>query len=138
MDTIKEMYSVKRNKDYFDKAFWDTDMKSMNEFIEKANVYDGRIKLLEEWAIRKEEEWKARSALPPKHLQKSDMELNKRIDSKLRVARESLVGKLLERDSSGSTERQYKDLSSQDLGEITERLVVRLGLFNGTYPAFVP
>lgn len=35
-------------------------MNSMNEFIKIANLFDDRIKLLEEWVIRKEEEMKKR------------------------------------------------------------------------------
>ena len=69
IDTLRKMFSVKRNEDHFDKAFYDTDMKSMDEFIATANSYDQRISLLEEWAVRKEEEYKSRAALPPKHLQ---------------------------------------------------------------------
>jgi len=69
IDTLRKMFSVKRNEDHFDKAFYATDMKSMDEFIAKANSYDQRISLLEEWAVRKEEEYKSRAALPPKHLQ---------------------------------------------------------------------
>lgn len=128
-----------RNRDHFDKQFYDSDMKSMDEFMEKTNRYDDRAKLLEEWVVRKEEEWKSRAALPPKHLQKSDFELNEIIDSKLKKARESLVAKLLEREEAqGSTKKEYLDLTTADLSKITEQLVIRLGLFNGEYPAFVP
>lgn len=111
-------------------------MKSLQEFIVKSNFYDDRAKLLEEWAIRKEEEWKARASLPPKHLQKSDFELNEIIDAKLKTARESLVGKLMDRD--GSSSKKYQDLTTADLRKLSEQLVVRLYLFNGKYPDFMP
>jgi hypothetical protein len=32
----------------------------MNEFLKTANLFDNRIKLLEEWVVRKEEELKKR------------------------------------------------------------------------------
>lgn len=42
-------------------------MDSMNQFLRVSNLFDERIKLLEEWMIRKEEEIKTRSTIPPKH-----------------------------------------------------------------------
>lgn len=65
---LKAMLSVKRNKDYFDKQFFDTDMKSLDNFVEAANQYDDRIKLLERWIVRKEDEIKSRVVRPPKSL----------------------------------------------------------------------
>lgn len=62
------MLSVKRNKDYFDKQFFDTDMQSLDNFVEAANQYDDRIKLLERWIVRKEDEIKSRVVRPPKSL----------------------------------------------------------------------
>jgi hypothetical protein len=69
------MLSVKRNKDYFDKQFYDNDMKSLDNFLESANKYDARIELLERWIVRKEDEIKARVVRPPKSLQKADEDL---------------------------------------------------------------
>lgn len=43
-------------------------MDSMNQFLRVANLFDDRIKLLEEWVVRKEEELKKRSNIPPKNL----------------------------------------------------------------------
>ena len=60
------------------------------------------------------------------------------VDSKLKKARESLVAKLLERDAPGSTKKEYLDLTTADMSRIADQLVIRLGLFNGEYPAFVP
>ena len=65
---LKAMLSVKRNKDYFDKQFFDTDMQSLDNFVEAANQYDDRIKLLERWIVRKEDEIKSRVVRPPKSL----------------------------------------------------------------------
>lgn len=76
IDTLNKMFSINRNKDYFDRQYFDNDMKSMNEFISQSNNYDDRIKLLEEWVIRKEEEFKTRSVLPPDHMKKPDSDLN--------------------------------------------------------------
>ena len=33
IDTLNKMFSINRNKDYFDRQYFDNDMKSMNEFI---------------------------------------------------------------------------------------------------------
>lgn len=51
-------------------------MKSMTEFIKVANLFDNRVKMLEEWVIRKEAEFKQRKTIPPKHLQLSDQEIH--------------------------------------------------------------
>lgn len=72
IDTIKAMFSIKRNQDSFDRHYYDIDMQSMQNFIKEANTYDDRVKLLEEWLVRKEEEIKSRIVLAPKSLQKSD------------------------------------------------------------------
>lgn len=47
-------------------------MRSLKQFIESANAYDNRIGLLEQWVVRKEEEFKSRVNRPPAHLKKSD------------------------------------------------------------------
>ena len=39
---IKAMLSVKRNKDYFDKHFYENDMSSFRHFFEAVNAYDNR------------------------------------------------------------------------------------------------
>jgi len=44
----------------------------MQEFIKEANTYDDRVKLLEEWLVRKEEEIKSRVVLAPDSMKKSD------------------------------------------------------------------
>jgi hypothetical protein len=69
---LKAMLSVKRNQDYFDKQFYENDMKSLDNFFESANKYDDRIQLIERWIVRKEDEIKARVVRPPKSLQKAD------------------------------------------------------------------
>lgn len=73
--------------------------------------------------------------MPPKHLQKSDEQLYEVVDGKLKTAREALVAKLLERDGG---KKEYQDLTTPDLANIAEQLVIRLALFNGEYPAFIP
>jgi hypothetical protein len=42
VNTLQDMFSIQRNADTFDKAFFDNDMKSMREFIAKANSFDER------------------------------------------------------------------------------------------------
>jgi hypothetical protein len=43
INNIKSMLSIKRNKDYVDKAFFDTDMQSLDKFIGETNNYDNRV-----------------------------------------------------------------------------------------------
>lgn len=140
VDTIKKMFSIQRNADYFDMQFYDNDMKSMKEFIDNANFYDDRIELLEEWVIRKEDEYKSRVVTPPKAMQKSDYELNGDIDKNLKRARESIVAKMLEKDEFGMDQqpKAYKDLTTRELERISESICVRLNLFSTEYPAFMP
>jgi len=33
VDALKAMFSVQRNRDYFDRQFYDTDMQSMEQFM---------------------------------------------------------------------------------------------------------
>jgi hypothetical protein len=42
---------------------------------------------LEEWIVRKEDEFKSRVARPPANLKKSDQDLNEIIDAPLKKAR---------------------------------------------------
>lgn len=43
MEALKNMFSIGRNKDSFDRAFFEQDMESMRDFMTAANKYDGRI-----------------------------------------------------------------------------------------------
>lgn len=117
-------------------------MQSMSQFMRKVNAYDDRIKVMQEWLIRKEEEIKSRVNLPPKSMQKSDEELFHRIDRSQKRAREALVAKLLTHDVFGNDlpeeTRTYQDLTTSDLNRVSEALVTRLSMFNGKYPAFMP
>jgi hypothetical protein len=100
--TLQDMFSIQRNADTFDKAFFDNDMKSMREFITKANSFDERNQLIQEWFVRKEEEIKSRVVFPDKSMQRPDNELHERIDGKLRRARELMVSKFLINDEFGT------------------------------------
>lgn len=102
VNTLQDMFSIQRNADTFDKAFFDNDMKSMREFIAKANSFDERNGLIQEWFVRKEEEIKSRVVLPDKSLQKTDNDLHQRVDGKLRGAREFMVSKFLIKDEFGA------------------------------------
>ena len=77
IDTIQKMFSINRNKDHFDRQFYENDMQSMRDFIKKVNKYDDRNDLLKEWLARKEEEIKSRVVVPPKSLQQTDEVLYK-------------------------------------------------------------
>lgn len=68
LDHIKAMLSVKRNRDYFDRQFYDNDMQSLTAFAEAANLYDDRLQKLERWIVRKEDEFQSRVVRPPKDL----------------------------------------------------------------------
>lgn len=139
-ESLENMLSTSRNQDYFDKQFYQQDMQSLYEFIDSVNRFDDRIPLLEEWIYRKEQEIQSRVVLPSKGLQKSDQELHAVVDKDLRRAREKIVAKLLPKDEFGnnSFDLEYKDLSSSDLGRIAEAVCVRLHMFNGKYPTFMP
>lgn len=78
--------------------------------------------------------------MPSKGLQKSDQELFAKVDKDFKRGREKIVSKLLSTDEFGnkSVEREYKDLSTNDIARITEAVCVRLHLFNGNYPEFMP
>jgi len=66
-------------------------MISYRHFLESVNSYDDRIKLLERWIIRKEDEIKERVVMPPPNLKKPDHEIFAEIDKPLKAAREKLV-----------------------------------------------
>jgi hypothetical protein len=66
------MLSVKRNKDYFDKHFYENDMSSFRHFFEAVNAYDNRYALIERWIVRKEDELKSRVVRPTAELAKPD------------------------------------------------------------------
>jgi hypothetical protein len=126
------MFSITRGKDSFDREYFDNDMKSMNQFISTANSYDQRIQLLEEWVVRKETEYKSRVVLPPNSMKQPDFVLHQQIDHDLKKARQQIVSKFLQ------SERNYDDLTTTDLHKISESISVRLNLFGGEYPAFMP
>ena len=46
IEYVKKMVSIDRNKDSFDKEFYEQDMASLKQFAEAANYYDDRIKYL--------------------------------------------------------------------------------------------
>lgn len=72
ISTLETMFSIGRNKDSFDREYYENDMASMSQFIEKANSYDDRVKLLEEWLARKEDEIKSRIVRPGPSMKKPD------------------------------------------------------------------
>lgn len=134
------MFSINRNKNHFDKQYYETDMQSMKQFLLESNGCDNRAKLLEDWVSRKEIEIKSRIVLPPKSFQKPDSAIFAKIDQKLKLARESIVAKFLDTDEYGndSNEKPYNNLTTSELTRISESICVRLNLFNGEYPAFMP
>lgn len=139
LEHLKAMISVKRNKDHFDKQFYENDMASFRHFAESVNIYDDRLSLLERWLVRKEDEIKQRVVRPPANLKKPDHELHDLVDKPLKVARQRLVSKLLVSDEYGNPiDKEYKDLTSRELHTLTENLCLRIYMFNYDYPAFLP
>ena len=102
MGYIKRMLSVKRNKDKFDKYFYENDIKSLEHFTEQINPYDDRNQFLEKWIARKEEEIKQRVNRPPEHMSRPDHEIFAELEKPQKKARESLVAKLLAADEYGN------------------------------------
>lgn len=96
MEALKQMFSITRNKNSFDREYFDIDMQSMETFIQSTSPFDDRVKLLEEWCVRKEEEIKNRVVLPPKSMKRQDSEIFEEVDAKLKQAREKIVSKFLE------------------------------------------
>jgi hypothetical protein len=137
---VKGMLSIKRNKDYFDRQYFENDMASLKAFMAEANYYDSRIELVERWVVRKEDEIKARVQLPPETLKKPDQELHRIVDGPLRQARERLAAKLLIADEFGNPieAKDYLELTSRELHALAENLSLRFYLFNYDYPAFLP
>ena len=141
METLETMFSINRNKDFFDKQYYKSDMQSMKEFLHQTNSCDNRAKLLEDWVSRKELEIKARIVLPPNSFKKSDSAIFEKVDHKLKAAREKIVAKMLETDEFGNKikdGKSYKDLTTTELARISESVCVRLNLFQGDYPEFMP
>jgi len=139
LENVKKMISVKRNKDIIDQEYFENDMKSYEAFLKEINFYDDRIKLLERWIVRKEDEIKDRLIRPPANLKKTEQDLFQQYDKPLKAARERLVAQLLTADEHGNPiKKNYTDLTSRDLSVIAENVCVRLYLFNYEYPSFVP
>jgi len=63
------------------------DRASFGDFFDKANSYDTRMTLLENWLCRKDEEVRQRVNLPIAAMAKSDTVLNKKLERPLRRAR---------------------------------------------------
>lgn len=138
---IKDVISIGRNLEAFDKEFYETDMKSFEEFFELANQFDDRNSLLERWIGRKDTDCELRVNLPTNEMKLSDFEIQKRTLKNERKAREMIVLNMLPQNSNiGEKWRKtdYKQLSSRDLHQITEALSVRLHALDKEYPAFLP
>ncbi len=62
------------------------------------------------------------------------------IDTPMKKARESLVGKMLTTDEFGEDRvaKSYDELTTRELHILAESLCVRLNLFQKKYPAFLP
>ena len=115
-------------------------MQSFDEFLSVANCSDKRIGLLESWLLRKEKEIKQRVNLPTPDLAKPDSALNGYLEKHFKPAREKLVARMLESDAFGNAkvQKEYRDLSSDELHQLSEAISVRLNLFKQKYPSFLP
>ena len=97
-------------------------MKSLKDFINDVNGYDNRIRQLENWLVRKEDEWKARVVMPPAEFKKSDKEIFYKLDKPMKVAREKLASKMLVTDQLGNKieKKEYSELTSVELHNLCE------------------
>lgn len=77
-------------------------MQSFEEYVKAINTYDDRIMKLERWLTRKEDEIDIRATIAPPALKKTDSQLHAQYDKPLRLARESIVAKLLTTDEHGN------------------------------------
>ena len=96
---IKDIISVGRNLEAFDKEFYETDMKSFDEFFELANQFDDRNNLLERWIARKDTDCDLRVNLPTNEMKLSDFEIYKRTSKNEKKAREMIVFNMLPREN---------------------------------------
>ena len=94
--------------------------------------FDNRIEMLEIWLARKEQELKSRVNFATPELQQSDRAINQQIEQKYSSARQKLVGNI------HVGNKQYSELSSDDLHEMVEAICPRLNLFGRQYPNFMP
>lgn len=101
-ESVREMVSVDRNWRAFDKEFYSLDMESLDQFFQQVNTFDDRMRLLENWICRKEQEYRTRVNLPTPELQRPDGEIHAQIDAPLKKARESMLGKMLTEDAYGN------------------------------------
>jgi hypothetical protein len=115
-NTLIKMFSINRNQDTFDKSYYPQDLQSMKDFLNDTACFDDKHKLLEEWVVRKEEEIKQRANLAPKKFQKSDTELHKELDRKMKEYREKMVLLLLNQESKDASatkvNRRYEHLTT--------------------------
>lgn len=79
--------------------------------------------MLEIWLARKEQELKSRVNFATPELQQSDRAINQQIEQKYQNARQKLVGNIY------IGNKQYSELSSDDLHEMVEAICPRLNLF---------
>jgi replication initiation and membrane attachment protein DnaB len=104
-------------------------MKSLEEFVEDANMSDLKYDLLEKWISRKEREIRERDKLPPVNFNKSDKmiweEKEKKNAERRRKALEAI------------TKRKYEDITRSDLTLLVNKLCKRMYLFDSEYPQLI-
>ena len=127
---IKNFLRIKRGKSKFDKIWLELDEKSVHDFIEEANSYEDRIKLMEKWIKRKEKEFENRIHLPPDNLKLSDKKINLLIEKKDKVYRKTVLLKIFNVDN-------LNNISSKKLNEFINEFVSNLYLFNFNYPSVI-
>jgi hypothetical protein len=129
-EKLSQLLRVGRGKSTFDKIWLDLDEKSLNDFIDDANVYENREKYLEQWLRRKEKEIENRVNLPPDNLKISDTIIYNRIDSKDKIYRRTLLTNLFKVKS-------LDEISMKDLSKFVEEFCSSLYAFNFEYPQTV-
>jgi len=108
------MLQIGRGEDHFDRQFVDIDFESFDHFLNKANTFDDRVELLENWIARKETEIKSRVNLPTLEMKKPDHKISPGLLKKIQHARENLVANMLVKESDGDLKGKttYKQLNS--------------------------
>jgi hypothetical protein len=124
---LKGMLKVKRGKSKFDKIWLQLDEKSLDDFIQSANLQDNRLQHLEKWIKRKEKEIENRIHLPPDNLSISDTKINKLIEKKDKAFRKTLLSNIFKVDD-------INKIDASKARDFINEFCSSLYLFNFNYP----
>jgi hypothetical protein len=124
---LKDMLRVKRTKAKFDKIWLELDEKSLDDFIDQANLHENKFNHLEKWIKRKEKEVENRIDLPPENLAFSDTQVNKLLQKKDKAFRKTLLRQIFKKDDE-------KLITRQEARSFLEEYLSTIYSFNFNYP----